>query len=377
MPAHGERLRIERGENDLLYSEEGACYIDLFCGGGAVILGHANKEISRHVKKQIERVWTTGLLPTTVRIEAAALVEGLVPDRYFMAGFYSTGMEVAEFALRVARVVTGKEGVIGFDTCMHGKSMAMSCLGWHNPLIAIDDFYRMPSFATAEEKALEQLDSVLRKKPVAAVYIEPMLGSAGGHTPSKEFLQDVSRMCADHGALLVFDEILTGFYRTGEPFAFQAFEVSPDIVLIGKAMGNGFPVSGILLSKKYALRPSMLPNSTFSGNSLAAAAVCATLREMRRRDMTKAINDIEQTVMENLKHVERYGIPLRGRGALWVLEFPSTTDTSRVAGALLRNGVIVSPARHYIRLLPPATVEKEHLVHACSIIGDACRTLSS
>jgi acetylornithine/succinyldiaminopimelate/putrescine aminotransferase len=373
IPRHAINIEIGSAENDLLITRDGRRLIDLFCGGGSVFLGHANVSINERLKDQLEKIWNTGVLKSPARAEAGRQIERFFPNQYALAGLYSTGMEVAEFAMRVARTVTGKKGVAGFERSMHGKSMATSYLGWENDLISLPEFKRLPNIPlTPEDEVLGGLHSVLRGNQIGAVFVEPLLGTAGGHTASPRFYQQISGLCSDYGALLVFDEILTGFYRAGTPFMFSELGISPEIVLFGKAIGNGFPVSGIMLSKKYSVEPAMLPNSTFAGNPLAAAVVSGTLQVMQDMDMNGTVSHIQDAITTNLKAVEDRGISLRGKGALWVLEFPSDIDTLGVAGALIEEGVLVSPTGNMIRLLPPATINESHLLKACETIRKTC-----
>jgi len=372
-PSHISEIEISSAENDLLITQDGRRLIDMFCGGGTVFLGHANAEINAHLKNQLEKVWNTGVLKNPARSDGIKQIERFFPDNYAMAGLYSTGMEVAEFAMRVAYRLTGKKGMVGFDRSMHGKSMATSFLAWSNEWISLPEFERVPNIAMIkEEEVLERLRSVLQRKPVGAVFVEPLLGSAGGYFASASFYQQLSSLCSEFGTLLVFDEILTGFYRTGTPFMFNEVGVSPDIVLMGKAMGNGFPVSGIMLKDKYSVEPKMLPNSTFAGNPLAGAVISGTLQCMQQMDMSGAVKHIHDTISSSLKPMEERGISLRGKGALWVLEFPTETDASQVARTMLNEGVLVSPVGNMIRLLPPATITDSNLLKTCEIVRQAC-----
>src|SRR5439155_1457275 len=125
-------------------------------------------------------------------------------------------------------------------------------------------------------------------------FLEPLLGSRGGYIPLRPFAEQVSSLCAERGSLLIVDEIFTGFFRTGSPFLHRELGLTPDIVLIGKAMGNGFPVSGVVVDRRHPIAGSMLPGSTFAGNPLAASAVLATLREMRAHDMPAKVHRIEE-----------------------------------------------------------------------------------
>ena len=363
---------IARAENDLLFDEQGIRYIDLFSAHGATWLGHSNPEIASAMRAQIEKVWLTGGLPTKVGDEAKASVEGFFPLSHGLAGLYSTGMEAAEFTLRIARIATRRVGAVGFERSMHGKSLATAYLGWDNhDGLSVPFLNRLPFLPNyTEGQVLTQLQEVLREEQVSAVFIEPVQGCGGGHAASKEFHRDVFRLCSENGALLVFDEILTGFYRTGNPFFFSDLGFVPDIVLLGKAMGNGFPVAGVIVNKKYAIQSAMLPGSTYAGNPLAACAVSHTLRRMRLIDMPQRVALIENAVAEILGPLRKLGIAVRGRGAIWILELPAGDDLNPIIADIYRRGVCVGFTERQIRILPPATIEIGNLVTACGVVRD-------
>lgn len=371
MPLNAHNLRIARAENDLLFAEDGGRYIDLFSAHGTAWLGHANRAVAAAIAEQLQRVWIVGGLETAVAVEAKAMIERFFPATHGLAALYSTGMEAAEFSIRVARRVTGKNGVVGFENSMHGKSLATSYLGWDNKDgVSLPDFHRVPFLQRwSEEEVLRHLAEVLERHPVSAVFVEPLQGCGGGHMASNAFHTEVSRLCRKANALLVFDEILTGFYRTGTPFCFSRMEFVPDIVLIGKAMGNGFPVSGVAADRQYTIRNEMLPGSTYAGNPLAAAAVVATLRQIRGMDLPGKVARIETTVLGGLRCLQEIGVALRGKGALWIIELPPGLNVERVVVSIYKAGVCVGYTGRQIRILPAATIDMDNLARACSIIA--------
>ena len=200
-------IRIVSAQNDVLVDEQGRRFVDLFAAHGATFLGHANPAIVAGVRQQLERVWITGGLDTPMALEARELVESFLPSSYRLALSYSTGMEAAEFALRLARGVTGRAGAIGFAGGMHGKSLATASLGWEDALRpAIDGFHRIAAPPdVSEDEALTRLDTQLRTAAPAAVFVEPVRASAGGHVATARFLGEVVRRCRAHGALSVVD----------------------------------------------------------------------------------------------------------------------------------------------------------------------------
>jgi len=366
-------FRIIRATREFVFDAEDRQYIDLFCGCGTVLLGHVDSTITEALHRQLDSVWITGAAPTDARVAAGEIVDSFFPGTHRLAGLYSTGMEAVEFAMRVARVSTGRKGVVSFEKCMHGKSTATAYLGWDNQHVDLPNFCRLP-FPVPEcaDDVLQQLRELLVSKSVSAVFLEPLQGSSGGHSVSRQWLGEVSALCSETGSLLVIDEVFTGFHRTGDPFFHQTLEIQPDIVLAGKTMGNGFPVSAAVLRQDIAVTGPMLPGSTFSDNPLAATAVLATLQRMQKLPILEKMAEIEEIVVTTLGCLSDAGIPLRGKGALWVLEMPPAMSLTRVVKRIVQDGVLVSPTGSYLRLLPPVTIKKENLRSACEIIRDAC-----
>lgn len=366
------RVRIARAENDILIDEDERQLIDLFSGNGAVWLGHANPRICARLRSQTDQLWLTGGLETSVHLEAVAAIERFMPLSHYVAGIYSTGMEASEFAIRLARAATGKSEVVGFERSMHGKSFATAYLGWDNrDGVHISQFHRLPFVSsTPEDEILDRLAKVLRTHPISAVFIEPLQGSGGGHSGTDAFYREIYRLCHEFGALLVFDEILTGFYRTGLPFYFSSLDFVPDLILIGKAIGNGFPVSGVVANKDYPVSKRMLPGSTYAGNPMACAAVAATLEELYKADPLGRVADIEETIREAVAPLTEGGLQPRGRGAMWIVEAPEGVDVEQIALRLYERGVFVSHVGRILRLLPALTILREHLTEACLIVNE-------
>ncbi len=369
-----DQLTIVRAENDLLITADGTTYTDLLAGYGTVWLGHCHPGITQRVEAQLHQVWITAKHQAPVMAEAKTLIEQVFPSAYQLGGFYSTGMEGTEFALRVARAVTGKAGVVGFAKSMHGKSLATAYLGWDNhDGVVLPAFQRLPFIPhCAEAEILDQLQLTLKTTAISAVFIEPLQGSGGGYQATPEFYRQVASLCHDYGALLVFDEVLTGFYRTGSAFCFEALGVSPDIVVVGKSMGNGFPVSGVMVKRAYPIEKKMFPGSTYSGNPIACAAIAATLDHMQRLEMPIRVGAIEHTILDHLGDFPRHGIALRGQGALWILELPPQLKPLGIPQQLLQRGIVVSSIGSFIRLLPASTISLERLSAACATIREIC-----
>jgi acetylornithine/succinyldiaminopimelate/putrescine aminotransferase len=364
--------RIVAAENDMLMDEQGHQTIDLFSANGTTWLGHRNPSVNQAVKRQIDSVWITGGLGSAIVDEAKASIESFFPPSHRVVGLYSTGMEAAEFAIRLARRHTGRNGIIGFEHCMHGKSMAMSCLCWGNfDEQSIPSFVRLP-FVTpeSEDALLGRLDEAFEQRQVAAVLLEPIQGSAGMHLASPHFCEALLKATQSAGAVAVFDEVLTGFFRTGSAFVFSELNGVPDVILIGKAMGNGFPVSAVVAHRSIDITPAMLPGSTFAGNPLAAAAVSATLRDVRKMDLPSQVREIQKTIVEQLGELPEQ-FTLRGLGAMWCIELSPAIKPKSVAESCYHRGAMVNYAGNFVRILPAATIELENLKSGCGILREA------
>lgn len=356
-----------------MHGVDGTVYLDLVNGFGAVFLGHCRPSITAALVRQASQMWTCGRHAHPALAEARTLIDDVLPTGLRYAGLYSTGMEVAEFALRLAVRHTGHRGLIGFTGSMHGKSAMTAALGWHNAPLPSTDVTLIPLPSPEDEAGtLERLATMLRERPRAAVFVEPIQGSNAAHEASIAFHDRLVALCAEHGTLVVFDEILTGLYRTGTCFYSERLARQPDILLFAKCMANGFPVASIALREPLAVRPDTLPGSTFSGNPLAAAAVCATLSEMKTLRMTERVAAIETVVREKLGGLAEHGVTLRGRGALWVLEASPRLRMRDVLATIVERGVLVSGHGDCIRLLPAATIEADELARACDIVAAAC-----
>jgi len=373
------RRLVITARNARLVNDDGSSHIDLFAANGTLLLGHCHPAVVKVMAEQNEKVWITGRLDTDVRRKATQLVEDVIPDWLRVAGFYSTGMEAAEFALRAARVLTGRKDFVGFARAMHGKSIATAFLSWDSAHgHPVPGIVRLP-FPTSEAAAgvIADLEPVLARGTTAAVFLEAIQGSGGGATVDAGFCDALNNMCRTHGTLLVVDEILTGFYRTGSLFFYSRFPLKPDIVLSGKCIGNGFPVSTVLMRRDLEITGAMLPFSTYAENALACAAVVGTLREIARLPVESMTAAIEATIGRHLAISAPASFAVTLYGALCIINCSDSAVAERIADACYGNGVHISQAGPMLRLLPPVTIEEDLLEKALVILDQAIRTSSA
>lgn len=367
------RQTVSSADNATLFNSDGSSHIDLFSANGTLLLGHGHSRVVDALIEQARKVWITGRLDTDTRLIAYQMVQRRLPAHLRVAGFYSTGMEAAELALRATRVITARKDFIGFAKCMHGKSIATAFLAWESPFgHDVPGIERVP-FPTPDttDAVLARAAEILGERRTAAVFLEAIQGSGGGASVSAGFCRRLRELCTETGTLLVADEILTGFHRTGPLFFCDRFPLDPDLILAGKCIGNGFPVSVVLMRREHELTPQMLPYSTFSENALAMAAVVGTLRAVEQMPVEQLAADIETRIRAHLEGFCADGVGLTVFGALCLVDAGDTGLAEAIAHRCYDRGVLISQAGPMLRLLPPLTIGPAQLETGLTIVADA------
>lgn len=364
---------IIHAQDDLLYTADGRFLIDLFTAHGTVWLGHRRKEVSQAITEQLNKVWITGGHPTPIVQQMRDTVNNILPEGYFLASLASTGMEANEQAFRIARVNTHRNCAVGLEGAMHGKSFATAALAWNNTDgLDIPQIYRITSGSGRDEsEILGDIEKCLRSLTVAAVYIEPIHGTSLGWQASTPFYEALREMTLKYGTLLIYDEVLTGFFRTGSLFRFMQHGIEPDVIVFGKACGNGFPVAGVAVKKSITIIPRMLIGSTYSNNPLAAAAVNSTLTCLSALNPENRVREIEQIVLHYLGWLTVSERPImRGAGAMWVISLDLSEHAYSTTVALHKAGICIGHNGTQLRLLPSITINLDHLRKACEKISE-------
>lgn len=365
-------LIIESASNDILVDSDGRSYIDFQSGYGSVIVGHSNKAVVRALAEQADKLWIAGKFRHEQLDQTHQLIESFFNPDYSVAELYSTGMEALEFSLRTAAVQTGKNAFAGFTNSMHGKSLATSSLSWDNDF-SIPNFHRMPFVdSLPESEIIAQIEELFQSGTIAAFFVEPIQGSSAGCQASPDFYRSLIALCTAHNVISVVDEVLTGFFRAGYASFSLGNNIFPDVIVFGKSMGNGFPVSAVLLKNSIEVVPAMLPKSTYSANPLACAVICATLDEITRLHVDKKVNAIQALVLEHITPLNEEGYSLRGSGALWIIEPPAGVSAYRLGETILQSGVVTSYTDRTIRLLPTATIIEENLISGLEKVYESC-----
>jgi len=369
MPVFGPpSIMFERGRGTELWDSDGKRYLDFLAGIAVVSLGHANPVVAEAVADQLDRLLhVSNFFANPVATEAAVKVNGLLADATGHTGqlfFTNSGAESNECAIKLARKHggRGRHTVVSAFGSFHGRTLAALAAtgqpGKHEPFAPMPHGFRHVPWGDLEAMRAAVDGSV------AAILIEPIQGEGGVNPASTEYLVGIREICDEMGALMMVDEIQTGFARTGKWFGFEHAGVSPDVVTLAKAMGNGMPVGACWARTDVAavFEPGD-HGSTYSGTAIATSAVNAVIDEMQRIDAPAVAARQGLRIVKALHGVD---------GIVDVRELADGIDARDVYSDLLERGLIVnalSPTT--IRLVPPITVTDDEIDEAVAMISES------
>lgn len=363
-------IEPEKASGSVIHGKDGREYLDFTSGIGVCNLGHRPEGVEQAVKEQLELFWhVSNLFPQSIQEEAAgklAKASGL--DYVFFA---NSGAEANEAAIKLARKATGRKKIITFLQSFHGRTFAgMAATGQekikHGFGSMLETFVHLPF--NDLEALKKEIDS-----DTAAVMIEIVQGEGGIHVVNEEFIKEAGKLCTENGVLLIVDEIQTGIGRTGKPFAFQHFGISPDIITVAKGLGNGLPIGAAV--GKGILAEHFGPGShgsTFGGNPISTAAASAVMDIIFEHEFLKEVTAKGETLFQlldqELGDLEVVN-EIRGIGLMAGIEL--TVAAQPYLSQLRKSGLITLPAgEKVIRLLPPLIVTVEELQKAVSVLRE-------
>jgi 4-aminobutyrate aminotransferase len=395
---------IERALNAEVWDVEGKRYID-FAGGIAVLnTGHRHPKLVAAIEAQLAKFTHTcyQVLPYESYVTLAERINALTPGSHAKKTcFFSSGAEAAENAVKIARAATGRPGIIAFSGAFHGRTlMACALTGKVVPYKVgfgpfPSDVYHIPfpidlHGVSVEDSiyALHQLFKTdIDPKRVAAIMIEPVQGEGGFYVTPPALMQALRKECDEHGILLVFDEVQTGFGRTGKLFAAEHYDVLPDMMVMAKSLAGGMTLSAV--NGKAEVMDGPAPGGlggTYAGNPLAIAAAHAVIDILEEEQLVARSNILGQKLTAHLKAAQASTPSLkdvRGLGSMIAAEFfdpitnqPSADIAKRVQQAALEQGLILLTCGIYanvIRFLYPLTTEDSVFDEALAIIDDALK----
>ncbi|NNK82289.1 MAG: aspartate aminotransferase family protein [Flavobacteriaceae bacterium] len=342
-----------------VYDDNNSKYLDLYGGHAVISIGHSHPQYVKNISEQVSKL---GFYSNSIQnplqkklTEKLGKLSGCDEYDLFLC---NSGAEANENALKLASFHTGKKKVVAFKNSFHGRTSAAVAVTDNPKIIA-------PINAQQEVEFLElgDLDGVkttLKKGDVCAVIIETIQGIGGLDEVDKAFFQGLEKLCRKYNALLIADEIQSGFGRTGDFFAFQRHGVSPDIISMAKGMGNGFPIGGILIHPKIKASFGLL-GTTFGGNHLACAASLSVLDVLKDEKLLENTKEISNYFIDKIKVISQVKT-VKGRGLMLGIEFDFTIVELRKA-LIHKHHIFTGSSKNpnLLRILPPLTIQKKHI----------------
>ena len=368
-------VTLVRGKGARVWDDQGKEYLD-FVGGWAVnSLGHCPSVVVEALEKQARNlIQASNQFYTIPQIELAQLlVQNSCLDRVF---FCNSGAEANEGAIKLARRygklrLGGAYEIITANNSFHGRTLAMTAATgqrkFQEPYIPLPN-----GFVSVEYNNVEAVKVATLNK-TCAVMLEPIQGEGGVNVPEDIYLEKVAKWCHEKGILFILDEIQTGIGRTGTLFAYEQYNVEPDIMTLAKGLGSGVPIAAFLAKEDFSLFSPGEHGSTFGGNPLVCAAAYATLKYILANDIPKKVKQVGKhfiTKLENLKQQFDFITEVRGRGLLLALEFNSEIAQELVL-ACLKRGLLVNKVKpNALRFMPPLIITEREVDEAISILQD-------
>ena len=369
-------LEIERAEGCKIYTTDGREFTDLISGIAVSSLGHRHPAVVKAIKEQVERhlhVMVYGEFIQKPQSEFAELLTSQLPEKLDRVYFVNSGTEANEGALKLAKKYTGRSKFVAFRDGYHGDTHgSLSVTGrdvYRDPYLPL-----LPKVEFLDFNKSSGLNAI--DEETAAVIMEPIQGEGGIIPANADWLKEVRRRCDESGALLIFDEIQSGFYRTGKLFAFEHYGVAPDILCLAKAMGGGMPMGAFVSSSEifevFKHNPPLNHVTTFGGHPVCCAAAHANLQTLLSGDFAGKADRIAEIACHMLRGE---GITeVRGRGAMLGLQLRNSELTKNVVEYCFKKGIILGWTLHsdtLIRIAPPLIIEEQLLEECFRVIVEA------
>jgi acetylornithine/succinyldiaminopimelate/putrescine aminotransferase len=366
-------LHIARAEGNYLYDADGKAYLDLIGGISVCNIGHRHPEVVAAINKQSNdylHVMVYGELVQSPQTEYAALLTAHLPKSLDCVYFTNSGAEATEGALKLARRVTGRTDVIACNKSYHGSTLgALSIIGdeyWRNAYRPL-----LPGVWHYDYNDYRLIDAI--NAQTSCVIIETIQAEAGVVEPEVKWLKSLRDKCTETGTLLIFDEIQCGFGRTGMLWGFQHYNIIPDILLLGKALGGGMPLGAFISSynnmQALTENPVLGHITTFGGHPVCCAAGMAAMQVLLKENMAEALAAKEALFRARLVHPAIKAV--RSKGLLIALELESSEKALQVVQRCIENGVFTDWflfAPHCLRIAPPLTITSDEIQRACDVI---------
>jgi acetylornithine/N-succinyldiaminopimelate aminotransferase len=335
--------------------KNGVEYLDLYGGHAVISVGHSHPHYLQRITDQLKKIgFYSNSVQNPMQEELASKLGELSGYGDYSLFLCNSGAEANENALKLASFLTGKKRIVAFDKSFHGRTSAAVAVTDNPKIIApLNDVHDRVILPLNDVEALRV---TLATGEVAAVLVEGIQGVGGCRVPDPRFLQDAGKLCKENGALLILDEVQSGYGRSGKFFAHQYAGIRPDVITVAKGMGNGFPIGGVLIAPELKPWHGML-GTTFGGNYLACAAGLAVLEIMEMEKLVENAANVGGYLLAELASFKQIK-EIRGKGLMIGLEFEEPVVALRKKLLFEEKIFTGVTGTHVIRILPPLTLTK-------------------
>jgi acetylornithine/succinyldiaminopimelate/putrescine aminotransferase len=369
-------FEITKAEGCLLYDVNGKEYIDLIGGISVANVGHRHPKVVEAIKKQLDaymHVMVYGEFIESPQVQYAKLLTDHLPSSLNSVYFTNSGAEAIEGSMKLAKRVTNRTQIIAFKNSYHGSTQgALSIMGdeyWRNAFRPL-----LPDVLHLNYNSFESIEEISER--TACVILEPIQAEAGIIVPSQEWMKSIRKKCNETGTLLIFDEIQTGFGRTGKLWGFENFNIIPDVLVLGKALGGGMPLGAFITDKSvmnsFTENPVLGHITTFGGHPVSCAAGIASMKVLMEEKVIDSVREKENLFLSLIPHKK---IKAYRSFGLWMsltfdsFEFNKKVIDNCIASGLMTDWFLFSP--NSLRISPPLIISSEQIEKAASIIKRA------
>ncbi len=368
-------LEVDKAEGIYLFDRAGKKYIDLISGVSVSNLGHGNSAVKYAILDQLNKhthLMVYGEYVQSAQVELAEYLVNLLPRELDNVFFVNSGSEAVEAVLKLAKRHTRKNKIVSFINAYHGSTHgALSVTG--NEELKRSFRPLLPEVYHIDFNSIESLDII--DEQTACVIAEPIQAEAGIRVPDKKFMEELRKKCSETSTLLIFDEIQTAFGRTGKLFAFEHFNIVPDIICFAKAFGAGMPIGALAANKQimkdFTSDPVLGHITTFGGHPVSAKAALAGLMEIQKNNIIQSVENKGELFIKSLKNNNKIK-DIRGKGLFLAVETQSFDFVRKFVKQAGKNGLVTDwflfdPKS--FRIAPPLIITEEQIFEACDIIN--------
>jgi acetylornithine/succinyldiaminopimelate/putrescine aminotransferase len=379
---HPYRIDVTSAEGAYLYDKEGKAYLDFISGISVSNIGHRHPKVVEATKRQIDsymHVMVFGEFHQGPQVDLACKLNEILPKGLDVSYFVNSGTEANEAALKLAKRHTGRNKIVSFEGAYHGNthgSMSVS----HNEFKKFQFRPLLPNIHFIKFNVESEFSNI--DTQTACVIVEPIQGDAGVRIPDVNYLKNLKAHCQKVGALLIFDEIQTGFGRTGKMFAFEHYDVVPDILTIAKGFGGGMPIGAFIASHELmnnlTFNPPLGHITTFGGHPVCCAAALANIKVLEEDSIIANVEKKGQLIESML--VSESIVEIRRKGLFFAIEMENAEIVSKVVLLCKESGLLsfwfLSNPNSF-RIAPPLIVSESEIKKACSIIMEAIQVATN